>query len=197
MFANWIRVDGYICRLILNGAMLGYWFFISEYLQQVMHYMPLRVGFAYLPLSITLFIAAMEVPRLVNTWGDKVVLIISAITMLIGFVITLVTIGRGYWISVGIPMFIIGLGQGLALTPTTNMGIYQVSAETTGTASGLVNVAHRLGGVLGLALMVNIASAFVASSSIKMQFWVAMIVAIVMMTIVVILAMLAGKEKED
>lgn len=197
MFANWIRVDGYLCRLILNGAMLGYWFFISEYLQQIMHYSPLQVGFAYMPLSITLFIAAMEVPRLVNVWGDKVVLIIAAITMLIGFVFTLVTIGRGYWISVGIPMFIIGLGQGLALTPTTNMGIYQMSAETTGTASGLVNVAHQLGGVLGLALMVNIASLFVSPAKLKIQFWVAMVVGIIMMTTVVILAVFAGKEKEE
>lgn len=197
IFSNWIRVNGYICRMILNGAMLGYWFFVSEYLQRVMHYSPLMVGFAYLPLSITMFIAAMEVPRLVNVWGDKIVLIIASITMLIGFAFALIMIGRGYWLSVGVPMFILGLGQGLALTPTTNMGIYQVSPQATGTASGLVNVAHQLGGVLGLALMVNIASVFVGGSGITKQFFVALIVAIVLMVVVVVLSIFAGKEKDE
>lgn len=194
IFHNWVRTDGYLCRLILNGAVLGYWFFVSEYLQQVMHYSPLQVGFAYLPLSVTLFLAAMVVPRLVNAWGNKIVLIIASITMLVGFALTLTMIGRGYWLSVGIPMFILGLGQGLALAPTTNMGIYHVPAQESGTASGLVNVAHQIGGVLGLALMVNVASALVGAISIQRQFSVAMVVAVVMMALTVLLALLAGRE---
>ncbi|WP_373842818.1 MFS transporter [Limosilactobacillus sp.] len=197
IFHNWVRTDGYLCRLILNGAVLGYWFFVSEYLQQVMHYSPLQVGFAYLPLSVTLFLAAMVVPRLVNAWGNKIVLIIASITMLVGFALTLTMIGRGYWLSVGIPMFILGLGQGLALAPTTNMGIYHVPAQESGTASGLVNVAHQIGGVLGLALMVNVASALVGAISIQRQFSVAMVVAVVMMTLTVLLALLAGREAQE
>lgn len=191
IFKNWVRTSGYLCRTILNGTLLGYWFFISEYLQKVLHYNPLQVGFGYLPLSLTLFIAAVLVPRLINNWGNKKVLILASITMLIGYGVSVITIGRGYWLGVGIPMLIIGTGQGLALAPTTNMGIYDVKPTLNGTASGLVNVAHQLGGVLGLAIMVFISSLLTTSGNISAQFQISLIVAIVMMIITAILACLS------
>ncbi|MCH3922871.1 MFS transporter [Limosilactobacillus sp.] len=197
IFKNGVRTNGYLCRAILNGAVLGYWFFVSEYLQQVLHYSPLKVGFAYLPLSVTLFLAAMVVPRLINAWNDKGVLILASLTMLAGFGLALVMDGRGYWLGTGLPMLILGCGQGLALAPTTNMGIYQVPAEHSGTASGLVNVAHQLGGVLGLAVMVNLGTSLVSAGDVNGQFRVAMIVALAMMTLTFLLAILAGKEEAE
>ena len=195
IFNNWVRTSGYVCRTILNGTLLGYWFFISEYLQKIFHYNPLQVGFGYLPLSLTLFIAAIMVPRLINNWGNKKVLIIASITMLIGYGCSVIAIGDGYWLGVGIPMLIIGTGQGLALAPTTNMGIYAVKPTLNGTASGLVNVAHQLGGVLGLAIMVFISSFLTSSTNISAQFQISLIVAIIMMIITMILACCAPSTK--
>ena len=188
MFKNWVRTDGYLCRTILNGTLLGYWFFISEYLQAVLHFSPRQVGFGYLPLSLTLFIAAVLVPRLINNWGNKKVLILASLIMLFGYGCSVITIGRGYWINVGIPMLIIGTGQGFALAPTTNMGLYKVKAALNGTASGLVNVAHQIGGVLGLAIMIFVASLATTSTNISVQFQVSLIVAIMMMVMTTILA---------
>ena len=188
MFNSRVRTSGYLCRTILNGTLLGYWFFISEYLQKILHYNPLQVGFGYLPLSLTLFIAAILVPRLINNFGNKKVLIFASIIMLIGYGCSVITIGHGYWLGVGIPMLIIGTGQGLALAPTTNMGIYDVKPALNGTASGLVNVSHQLGGVLGLAIMVFISSSLTTSANISAQFHISLIVAIFMMLITTIFA---------
>ncbi|MUT97795.1 MAG: hypothetical protein EP145_00225 [Bacteroides uniformis] len=53
-----------------------------------------------------------------------------------------------------IPMTFIGFGCGLAMSPTTNMGIEGVAPEDSGAASGVVNAAHQIGGAIGLAIMV-------------------------------------------
>jgi hypothetical protein len=53
-------------------------------------------------------------------------------------------------------MVLIGIGHGGALAPLTSAG---VDAEDVGAASGLVNVAHRLGGCLGLGVLVTVFAA--------------------------------------
>jgi len=47
-------------------------------------------------------------------------------------------------------MVLIGAGQGGSLGPLTASGIAGVAPEDAGVASGRVNVAHQLGGSLGL-----------------------------------------------
>jgi sugar phosphate permease len=51
-------------------------------------------------------------------------------------------------------MMLIGAGQGATLSPLTNAGVAGVAPDDAGAASGLVNVAHQLGGSLGLGLLV-------------------------------------------
>lgn len=50
----------------------------------------------------------------------------------------------------------IGAGQGGSLGPLTASGIVDVAPEDAGAASGLVNVAHQLGGSLGLGILVTV-----------------------------------------
>ena len=49
---------------------------------------------------------------------------------------------------------LIGIGQGCILSPLTVSGVAGVAAQDAGAASGLVNVAHQLGGSLGLAILI-------------------------------------------
>lgn len=193
IFHSWTRTNGYLSRALLNGAVMGYWFFIAEYLQQVRHYSPFMVGLAYLPLSLTMFLGAMIVPRLIDRWLNKRVLVVAVAIEFVGFALSLLAFGQAYWPSVGIPMMIIGIGQGLALAPLTNMGIYQVAADQSGVASGLVNAGHQLGGVLGLALMVNVSALLVPTQAIASEFRIALIIALVMVAVVTGLA-LTGKR---
>jgi len=56
-------------------------------------------------------------------------------------------------------MILIGAGQGATLSPLTAAGIAGVAGEDAGAASGLVNVAHQLGGSLGLGILVTVFAA--------------------------------------
>ena len=56
-------------------------------------------------------------------------------------------------------MMLIGVGQGGVLGPLTAAGLTGVAADDAGAASGVVNVAHQLGGSLGLGVLVAVFAA--------------------------------------
>ena len=68
--------------------------------------------------------------------------------------------------GIALPMVLIGIGQGASLAPLTASGIIGVTKEDAGAASGLVNVAHQLGGSLGLGILVTV---FAAAGSITLS----------------------------
>ncbi len=197
IFKSRVRVIGYSARAVLNGAIMGFWFFASEYIQRVFHYTPVQTGFAYLPMSLILFISAALVSRLIIRYGNKKVYTAAAIITLVGFIWTICFLDRGYWLTLGFPMILFGAGEGLALAPLTNMGLYQVNENDTGVASGLVNVAHQIGGVLGLAIMVNISTTLLPNGGTDGQFIIAMYVGLVLAIIVVLLSFFSTDEDKN
>jgi hypothetical protein len=64
-----------------------------------------------------------------------------------------------YLTGVALPMIVLGLGAGTAITPLTAAGVSGVAAEDAGAASGLVNVAHQLGGSLGVGILITVFAA--------------------------------------
>lgn len=76
------------------------------------------------------------------------------------------------------------------------MGLYHVKEKDTGVASGLVNVAHQIGGVLGLAIMVNVSSGLVPGSGTAAQFRIAMYVGLVLAIVVAALAFFSKDEEK-
>jgi hypothetical protein len=61
-----------------------------------------------------------------------------------------------YFPDVAVPLVLVGIGMGMALTPLTTAGIAGVDPDDAGAASGVVNAAHQLGGSLGLSVLVTV-----------------------------------------
>jgi sugar phosphate permease len=59
-----------------------------------------------------------------------------------------------YVTHVALPMALLGIGQGISLSPLTVAGMAGVPARDAGAAAGVVNSAHQLGGSIGLAVLV-------------------------------------------
>ena len=77
LFGDRERVGAYAGRILYLGAMLGFWFFITQFLQEVYHYTPLQAGVAFLPLSVVNFVVALTVPQLTRRWGNARVLAVG------------------------------------------------------------------------------------------------------------------------
>lgn len=156
LFASAERSAAYAGRVLFLGAMMGFWFFITQYLQTVDGYTALEAGLGFLPMTVVNFVVAIRVPQLTKRYGNGLLLASGLAVTAVGmFWLSRLTAGTDYLTGVALPMVLIGAGQGAALGPFTAAGIAGVTPKDAGAASGLVNVAHQLGGSLGLSVLVT------------------------------------------
>lgn len=157
LFADRQRSAAYAARMLFLGAMIGFFFFSTQYLQVILHYPPALTGLAFLPMTLVNFAVAMLLPRLARRFGNGHVLAAGLGACLIGLAwLSRVDGDTSYLLGVALPMILIGAGQGLALSPLTAAGIHGVAPQDAGAASGVVNVAHQIGSSLGLAVLVAV-----------------------------------------
>lgn len=150
-----VRCRAHGARILFAGAMMGYYFFVSEYLQEVLSFTALEVGWAFLPLTLSTFVAAMSVPTAVARCGNKATLTFGLVLMLLGFYwMTRLSAQSDYCTDIAPPMLLLGIGQGFVMSPLTNLAIIGVANEDAGAASGIVNATHQIGCSLGLSVMV-------------------------------------------
>lgn len=155
LFASRERTGAYLARLLYLGAMIGFFYFTTQYLQGVLGMNPLQAGIGYLPMTVVNFVVALTIPRLTRRWGSSLPLIAGIALTLIGMVwLSRLTVDSDYLTAVALPMLALGAGQGLAFAPLTSAGIAGAGEHDAGAASGLVNTFHQLGTSLGLAVLV-------------------------------------------
>lgn len=155
LLASHERTGAYLARMLFLGGAVGFWFFSTQLLQGVLHFRPLLAGLAFLPVTLPNFASAIAVPRLARRYGNERLLLAGLMLGVLGLSwLGLAGADASYWADVAPPMLLIGLGQGLLLAPLTAAGVAGVGREDAGAASGLVNVAHQLGGALGLGVLV-------------------------------------------
>ena len=166
LFASRERAGAYLARLLFLGGMVPFWFFMTQYLQAVKGYRPLEAGIAFLPTTLPNFVAALAVPALAKRFGSARLLAASLVIAVVGMALLgRVTADTSYLTGIALPMILVGIGQGGALGPLTASGVAGVEGRDAGAASGLVNVAHQLGGSLGLGALVAVAAAVSGTGS--------------------------------
>jgi sugar phosphate permease len=142
---------------LFNGVLVSWFFFMTQYLQGVSGFTPLQAGLAFLPVTGAAFAAASATSRLTRRAGNQAVAIAGCAAMLIGTVwMSRLSATAGYTLGIAVPMLVFGIGQGFGLSTLTSAGMAGVSPEDAGVAGGLVNVAHHLGGALGLGVLVTV-----------------------------------------
>jgi EmrB/QacA subfamily drug resistance transporter len=165
------RIGAYAGRLLFLGGMVPFWFFMTQFLQVVKGYRPVEAGIAFLPTTIPNFAAAMLVPRLAKRFGSPQLAVASLLLSIIGMLcLARLTPDTSYLTGIALPMILVGIGQGGALGPLTASGVAGVEMRDAGAASGVVNVAHQLGGSLGLGALVVVAATYGNGTSASIRF---------------------------
>jgi EmrB/QacA subfamily drug resistance transporter len=157
LFADRDRVFSYLTRLVMVGAMFGMFFFLTQFLQDVLGYSPLISGLAFLPLTVALFAASQLAARvLLARFGPKRLMVGGLTTSTIGLLLlTQLSATSGYGLILG-ALLLFGIGNGLAFVPLTMASLAGVDPKDAGAASGLVNVMQQVGGSLGLSILVTV-----------------------------------------
>jgi EmrB/QacA subfamily drug resistance transporter len=148
-----------LIMFLLYASVFAIWFFLSLYLQQVLHYDPLQTGVRFLPMTLSIMITSTLAPRLVARFGERLVLTVGMLVAAIGlYLLTGVHSGGSYVADVLPGGLLAGLGLGLSLVPATIAAVAGVPAKESGLASGMLNTSRLIGGALGLAVLSTIAA---------------------------------------
>jgi EmrB/QacA subfamily drug resistance transporter len=151
-----LRAANIVIALLYSGV-FSMWFFLTLYMQQVLGYSALSAGLAFIPMTLSVALAAALAPRFVARFGVRPVLASGMLSSAVGLgLLTGIAPGDGY-LTV-LPGGVLGAGGlGLALVPATIAAVQGISPEQSGLASGLLNTSRLVGGALGLAVLSTIA----------------------------------------
>ncbi|WP_226282777.1 MFS transporter [Janibacter indicus] len=159
LFASRVRAGAYAARALYMGAMIGFFYFTTQLMQDGLGFSPFEAGLGFLPMTLVNFAVALAVPRLLHRVDSGVVMITGVALTAIGMVwLSRAGGGDGYISAIALPMLVIGTGQGLALAPLTDAALDGVPGEHAGAASGVLNTAHQLGMSLGLGALTALAA---------------------------------------
>ena len=159
LFRSRERSGAYTARLLYLGAMIGFFYFTTQLLQDGLGFSPLQAGLGFLPMTLVNFVVALMVPRLSARLSNGTLLATGTALTLAGMAwLSRIDPLDTYLVDVALPMVLVGAGQGLAFGPLTNAGIAGVDSADAGAASGLVNTAHQLGMALGLGVLVALSA---------------------------------------
>jgi len=157
------RAAGFTIMALLGAAMLSILYFLTQFLQNVLHYSPIIAGVAYVPIPIVVALSSLFVSKKVAKVGIRLFLRIGPLLLAAGF-LTASTFSAtsGYW-KIFLALVLVGLGMGLSFVPLTLNAVSSVIQKESGLASGLLNTSQQLGGSIGLAVMVTVAATAVSS----------------------------------
>jgi EmrB/QacA subfamily drug resistance transporter len=145
-------------QLIAFAGVFAMIFFVTLYMQEVLHYSPLRAGAAYLPITAAFAVAGGVAAQLVTRVGSRPVVVVGALTGAAGIYYLSRVPLRGSYLTDLLPGFLVmALGLGavfVAVAAAANAG---VPAGQAGLAAGLLNASQQVGSALGLAVLSSVA----------------------------------------
>jgi len=134
LFKNRSRDGAYVVMLIIGAAVFAMFYFLTQYIQIVKGFSPVKAGLAFLPVSATIVVVAQVVSRVVSRLEPK--LLIAGGTVFGG----------------------LGLYNLHRLTPTSSY-VGHVLPSIILIAMGMGSIfVPQVGGTLGLASLVTVAS---------------------------------------
>jgi EmrB/QacA subfamily drug resistance transporter len=145
--------------LLFSASLFPLWFVSSLYLQQVLYLSPLDTGLIFLPMTLVIMLVASRTGKLVSHFGVRPVLG-GGLIMLTAGMLLLAKIGSSGSpiVYIMIPGLLTAAGIAMSIVPSTIAATQGSKEGQAGLASGLVNTSRQVGGGLGLAILVTLAT---------------------------------------
>ena len=152
-----LGVWGAVSGMAFAGA-FAMFFYITLYMQEILHYSPIKAGAAYLPITAGFAVAGGVASQLVTRVGTRLVVVGGAVTGGAGIYYLSRVPVHGSYVADLLPGFIVmSLGMGSVFVAVTTAANAGVPGEAAGLAAGLLNASQQVGSALGLAILSAIA----------------------------------------
>jgi EmrB/QacA subfamily drug resistance transporter len=157
------RVKGLVAadvtQLVAFAGFLTMFFFVTLYMQEVLHFSPIQAGMAYLPVTAAFAISAGISTQLITRIGTRPVIVGGSLIASVGiYWLSRVPVHGTYAASVLPGLLTMPLGAGAVFVGATIAANAGVPAHQAGLAAALLNAARQVGSALGLAIFTAIAT---------------------------------------
>ena len=158
-------VGANLVAMLVSLGMFGVFFFVSLYVQNILHYSPTKAGAIFLPMTILIILIA----PIAGTASDRV-----GGRWLMGGGMTILSISLLLYQRIGLhstfwtlfpAMVLGGIGMALTMSPMTSVAMASVPVDKAGVGSGVLNSFRQVGGSLGIALMGAILASYLSANA--------------------------------
>lgn len=187
ILANRTRATAFVAMMIVPAAMFAMFFFLSQFVQDVMGYSPLQAGLSFLPFPFAMVFGATLSSKLMSKVDPR--FLAGTGTMLAGVALLMfhrLTVddaaanivaragGKGevflgdtisYWSSIFPFIALMAFGMSLTFIPLTLAAVHHVDEKDSGIGSGVLNTMQQVGGALGLATLSTIATHYISEKA--------------------------------
>jgi EmrB/QacA subfamily drug resistance transporter len=157
---------GSLIQLLMPAALFGMFFYLSIYLQQVLHYSPVKTGLADVPFTLVLIAIAGVLSSKISKFNPKAILVIAPLVVAAGLMyFARIPVHANYLTDILPGIILMAAGMAAVFVTTTMVTTSGVSHEESGLVSGLLNSGQQIGGAVGLAVL-SVVSTSVTKSDI-------------------------------
>jgi EmrB/QacA subfamily drug resistance transporter len=149
-----------VLQALLVAGMFGMFFLGALYLERVLGYDALEIGFAFLPATIVMGVLSLRYSeRLIMRFGARRTLIPGMVLVAVGLALFTQAPVNGSYVEHVLPvMILLGFGIGVSFPALMTLAMSGATQEDAGLASGLVNTTAQVGGALGLAVLATLST---------------------------------------
>lgn len=164
LFAHRAVSGANLTMLLLASGQFASFYFVSLYLQEVLRYSPSVTGLAFLPFCAGFTVAAMLSGRVLARTGPRTLVACGTLIGAVGLAwFSRISADGSFLADILGPSLVASFGIGACFVPLANAATGTVPAHDAGMASGLLNSAQQVGGSLGLAITVSVATSRTAA----------------------------------
>jgi EmrB/QacA subfamily drug resistance transporter len=151
------RGGAYLTSTLVGAGLIGAFFFLSLYFQEVLGYTPVAAGFASLPTTLGVLIAAGAASALVPKIGPKPLMVLGGLLAAGGlFLLSFLDVDTSFWAIPFPGQLLLGLGLGFTFVPLSNLALVGVGEHDAGAASAVLQAVQQIGASIGTALLATL-----------------------------------------
>jgi Na+/melibiose symporter-like transporter len=151
------RGGAYLTSTLVGAGLIGAFFFLSLYFQQVLGYKPVEAGFASLPTTLGVLVSAGAASALVPKLGPRPLMVLGGLLAAGGlFTMSFLEVDSGFWELAFPGQLLLGLGLGFTFVPLSNLALIGAGVHDAGAASAMLNATQQVGASIGTALLATL-----------------------------------------
>ena len=151
------RGGAYLTSTLVGAGLIGAFFFLSLYFQQVLGYQPVHAGLASLPTTLGVLVSAGAASALAPRTGPRPLMVLGGLLAAGGLLtLSFLDVDSGFWALTFPGQLLLGLGLGFTFVPLSNLALVGAGEHDAGAASAMLNATQQVGASIGTALLATL-----------------------------------------